>query len=95
MTAEIPGSSSLDAVRSARASRETFQRRMLPFLVVLVAAVAYFSARQSPHPGLHGKSLGLSVGLVGFVVGTLGIRQTVLARKRRSGWSGRSWSCSC
>jgi signal transduction histidine kinase len=81
VTAEIPESSSLDAVRAARASRETFQRRMLPFLVVLVAAVAYFSARQSPHLGLHGKSLGLSVGLAGFVVCTLGIRQTVLARE--------------
>ena len=54
---------------------------MLPFLVVLVGAVAYFSARQSPHLGLHGKSLGLSVGLAGFVVGALGIRQTMLARE--------------
>ena len=81
MTAEIPGSSALEAVRAARASRASFQRRMLPFLVVLVGAVAYFSARQSPHLGLHGKSLGLSVGLAGFVVGALGIRQTMLARE--------------
>ena len=81
MTAEIPGSSTLEAVRAARASRASFQRRMLPFLVVLVGAVAYFSARQSPHLGLHGKSLGLSVGLAGFVVGALGIRQTMLARE--------------
>ena len=81
MTTEIPGSSTLEALRAARTSRETFQRRMLPFLVVLVAAVAYFSARQSPHLGLHGKSLGLSVGLAGFVVGALGIRQTMLSRQ--------------
>jgi signal transduction histidine kinase len=53
---------------------------MLPFLVVIVVLVAYFSARQSPHLGLHGKSLGLSVGLAGFVVGALGVRQTMLTR---------------
>jgi signal transduction histidine kinase len=53
---------------------------MLPFLVVIVGGVAYFSARQSPHLGLHGASLALSVGLVGFVVGALGVRQTLLSR---------------
>ena len=51
---------------------------MLPFLVVILGGVAYFSARQSPHLGLHGKSLALSVGLAGFVVGALGVRQTML-----------------
>jgi signal transduction histidine kinase len=76
-------SSTLDAVRAARASRENFQRRMLPFLVVLLGAVAYFSARQSPHLGLHGRSLGLLVGLAGFVAGALGVRQTLLQRLRR------------
>jgi signal transduction histidine kinase len=53
---------------------------MLPFLVVIIGGVAYFSARQSPHLGLHGKSLGLSVGLAGFVVGVLGARQTMRSR---------------
>jgi len=80
VTPEIPGSSTLEALRAARTSRETFQRRMLPFLVVIVGAVAYFSARQSPHLGLHGTSLGLSVGLAGFVVGALGVRRTMLSR---------------
>jgi signal transduction histidine kinase len=75
-----PGSSTLEALRAARTSRTTFQRRMLPFLLVIVCAVAYFSARQSPHLGLHGKSLGLSAGLAGFVVGALGCRQTLLSR---------------
>jgi signal transduction histidine kinase len=80
VTTETPGSSTLEALRSARTSREAFQRRMLPFLVVIVVAVAYFSARQSPHLGLHGASLGLSVGLAGFVVGALGVRHTMLTR---------------
>ncbi len=80
MTAETPGSSTLEALRAARDSRVVFQRRMLPFLVVIVGAVAYFSARQAPRLGLHGASLGLSVGLAGFVVGALGIRQTMLSR---------------
>ena len=87
MTTETPGSSTLEALRAARTSRETFQRRMLPFLVVILGAVAYFSARQSPHLGLHGASLGLSVGLAGFVVGALGVRQTMLARPS----SARVW----
>ena len=59
----------LEALRAARASRETFRRRMLPFLVVILGGVAYVSARQSPHLGMHGKSIALSVGLVGFVAG--------------------------
>jgi signal transduction histidine kinase len=73
-------SSTLDALRAARASRAAWQQRMLPALVVIVGAVAYFSARQAPGIGLHGKSLGLTVGLAGFVVGGLGIRQTMLRR---------------
>jgi signal transduction histidine kinase len=80
VTTETPGSSTLEALRAARASRETFRRRMLPFLVVILGGVAYFSARQSPHLGLHGKSLALSVGLACFVVGVLGVRQTMLSR---------------
>jgi signal transduction histidine kinase len=80
VTTETPGSSTLEAFRAARSNRAAFQRRMLPFLVVIVIAVAYFSARQSPHLGLHGKSLGLSAGLAGFVVGGLGVRQTMLSR---------------
>lgn len=87
MTAEIPGSSTLEALRAARNSRVTFQRRMLPFLAVILGGAAYFSARQAPHLGLHGASLGLSVGLAGFVVGALGIRQTMLQRPT----SARMW----
>ena len=83
MTTETPESSTLEALRAARTSRLTFQRRMLPFLVVIVGAVAYFSARQAPHLGLHGKSLGLSLGLLGFVVGAPGVRQTMLQQQRR------------
>jgi signal transduction histidine kinase len=51
--------------------------------VVIVGAVAYFSARQAPHIGLHGKSLALAVGLAGFAAGALGTRQTLLQRLRR------------
>jgi signal transduction histidine kinase len=80
VTTETSGSGTLEALRAARISRVTFQRRMLPFLVVLLVGVAYFSARQSPHLGLHGASLGLSVGLAGFVVGALGVRQTLMRR---------------
>jgi signal transduction histidine kinase len=80
---ETPESSTLEALRAAQASRTTFQRRMLPFLVLIVGAVAYFSARQAPHIGLHGRSLALSVGLAGFVVGAVGVRQTLLQRLRR------------
>ena len=87
VTAETPASSTLEALRAARTSRAAFQRRMLPFLVVIVGGVAYFSARQAPHLGLHGASLGLSAGLAGFVVGALGVRQTLLARQM----SARVW----
>jgi signal transduction histidine kinase len=73
-------SNTLEALRAVRTSREAFQRRMLPFLVFILGGVAYFSARQSPHLGLHGASLGLSVGLVGFVVGVIGVRMTMLSR---------------
>ena len=73
-------SRTLEAFKAARTNRIVFQRRMLPFLLVLVAAVAYFSARQVPHLGLHGRSLGLSVGLAGFVIGALGVRRTMLQR---------------
>ncbi len=79
MTTETPGSSTLEALRAARTSRVTFQRRMLPFLVVILGAIAYSAARQSPHLGLHGASLGLSVGLAGFVAGALGVRRTMLS----------------
>jgi signal transduction histidine kinase len=81
VTAEDPGSSTLEAIRAARSSRALWQQRMLPFLVLILVAVAYLSARQSPGVGLHGKSLGLSVGLAGFVIGGLGIRQTMLQRR--------------
>jgi signal transduction histidine kinase len=53
---------------------------MLPFLAFIIGGVAYFSARQAPHLGLHGASVGLSVGLVGFAVGALGARHTMLSR---------------
>jgi signal transduction histidine kinase len=87
VTTETPESSTLEALRAVRTSRETFRRRMLPFLVVILGGVAYISARQSPHLGLHGKSLALSAGLVGFIVGALGVRQTLLQRPR----SARAW----
>jgi signal transduction histidine kinase len=87
VTTETPESSTLEALQAVRTSRETFRRRMLPFLMVILGGVAYISARQSPHLGLHGKSLALSVGLVGFVVGALGVRQTLLQRPR----SARAW----
>jgi signal transduction histidine kinase len=80
VTAEIPESSTLDALRAARASRAAWQQRMQPALVVIVCTVVYFSARQAPGIGLHGKSLGLTVGLAGFLAGGLGIRQTMLQR---------------
>jgi signal transduction histidine kinase len=73
-------SNTLEAVRAVRASREAFQRRMLPFLAFILGGVAYFSARQTPHLGLHGASLALAVGLAGFVVGVLGVRLTMLSR---------------
>ena len=81
MTAEIPGSSTLDALRAARASRAAWQRRMRPVLAVILIGVAVLSARQAPHIGLHGKSLGLLAGLAGFVVGVLGVRETMLRRR--------------
>ncbi len=74
-------SSTLEAIRTARSSRALWQQRMLPFLVLILGAVAYLSAREPPGIGLHGKSLGLSVGLAGFVIGGLGIRQTMLQRR--------------
>jgi signal transduction histidine kinase len=81
MTSESPGSSTLEAIRTARANRALWQQRMLPFLVLILGAVAFVSARQPPGIGLHGKSVGLSVGLAGFIVGGLGVRQTLLQRR--------------
>jgi signal transduction histidine kinase len=81
MTSEGPESGTLKAIRAARANRTLWQQRMLPFLVVILGGVAYLSARESPGIGLHGKSLGLTVGLTGFVVGGLGVRQTMLQRQ--------------
>jgi signal transduction histidine kinase len=74
-------SETLEALRAARANRLLWQRRMLPFLVGLLCIVCYASARQAPHLGVHGKSLGLSVGLAGFVAGALGVRETMLRRQ--------------
>ena len=76
-------SRTLEAIKAARTSDMTFRRRALPFLLAIVVAVAYFSARQAPHLGLHGKSLGLSLGLAGFVIGVLGVRQTLLRQPRQ------------
>jgi signal transduction histidine kinase len=74
-------SRTLEAIRTARASRMLFQRRMLPALIMILVVVAVLSARQAPHIGLHGKSLGLSVGLAGFVIGAVGVRQMMLRRQ--------------
>jgi signal transduction histidine kinase len=81
MTAEGPESSTLEAIRTARASRAQLQQRMLPVLVLMLIGIAYLAARQPPHLGLHGKSLALSVGLGCFIVGGLGVRQTMLWRQ--------------
>ena len=67
---------------------------MLPFLVVIVGA-SPTSRPGSTRLGLHGASLGLSVGLAGFVVGALGIRQTMLTGRRRPGSTARSSPCCC
>jgi len=80
MTTESPGSSTLEAIRTARATRAQWQQRMLPFLVLMLVGIAYLSAREAPYLGLHGKSLALSVGLACFIVGGLGVRQTMLWR---------------
>jgi signal transduction histidine kinase len=74
-------SKTLEALRAAQASRAAFRRRLLPALTVILVGVAFLSARQAPHLGLHGRSLGLSVGLVGFVVGALGVREVMLRRQ--------------
>jgi hypothetical protein len=49
--------------------------------VVIVGGADYISAKTQPHIGLHGASLGLAVGLVGFTVGGFGIRFTMLMRQ--------------
>jgi signal transduction histidine kinase len=82
VTAETPASSSLDAVRAARASRAAWQRRMLPAYVVIVVAVVYLSAKAAPHVGLHGKSLVLSLALAGFIVSGLSVRQMLVRRSK-------------
>jgi signal transduction histidine kinase len=78
---EVLESKTLEALRAARASRAAFRRRLLPALTVILVGAAFLSARQAPHLGLHGRSLGLSVGLVGFVVGALGVREVMLRRQ--------------
>jgi signal transduction histidine kinase len=81
VTTESPESSTLEAIRTARANRAQWQQRMLPFLVLILFGIGYLSARESPHLGLHGKSLGLAVGLACFLVGGLGVRQTLIWRR--------------
>jgi signal transduction histidine kinase len=78
-------SATLDALRAARSSRTLLQQRMLPFLVVILGGVDYLSARAEPGIGLHGRSLGLSLGLAGFTAGALGLRHAVLVRQT-SAW---------
>ena len=68
---------------------------MLPLVVVIVGGVVYLSARADPGIGLHGASLGLSVGLAGFAAGALGIRQTMLRRQTRPRVYGPFSSCCC
>jgi signal transduction histidine kinase len=87
MTAESPGSSTLEAIRTTRANQAQWRKRLLPFLVLILGAIAYLSARESPHLGLHGKSLGLSVGLACLIVGGLGVRETLIWRRM----SPRAW----
>ncbi len=77
----LPSSSTLDALREVNASRMAWRRSLLPLVVVIVGGVVYLSARAHPGVGLHGASLGLTIGLAGFAVGALGIRQTMLRRQ--------------
>jgi signal transduction histidine kinase len=81
VTPENPTSSTLEALRTARGGRAVWQNRLLPLLVVIVGGADYISAKTQPHIGLHGASLGLAVGLVGFTVGGFGIRFTMLMRQ--------------
>jgi signal transduction histidine kinase len=74
-------SSTLEAVRAARANRLVWHQRMWPFMVAILVAIDYVSARAQPGIGPHGKSLALLLGLIGFTVGAVGIRQTMLIRQ--------------
>jgi signal transduction histidine kinase len=54
---------------------------MLPIMAAILATIDYVSARAQPGIGLHGRSLALLLGLIGFTVGAIGIRQTMLVRQ--------------
>ncbi len=73
-----PSSATLDALRAAQHGRTVLQQRLLPMMLVIIGGVDYLSAKASPGIGLHGASLGLSVGLIGFTAGALGLRQTLV-----------------
>jgi signal transduction histidine kinase len=78
LKASTYGTPTLEALRQARARRMAIRRRGLPFAILAAGAVVVFSAQAKPGIGLHGSSLGVTLALIGFVVGSLGLRSTLL-----------------
>jgi signal transduction histidine kinase len=71
----------LTVVRQARERRAAARRRMLPVVLAVLAVVVVASAREKPGIGLTGGSLGLTLALVGYTAGIVGLRGTLLVRR--------------
>jgi signal transduction histidine kinase len=71
MTGQAPAERAmptLATLRQARADRvATIRRRAVPIGVAVVAFLAISIAKSSPHPGLHGTPLGITVAACGFL----------------------------
>jgi signal transduction histidine kinase len=90
----------LAALRQARANREDWRRRLMaPLVPVTFVAVVLTATRSHPGPGLHGKSLGVTIALAGLVAGALAAAALQGAfrdafrdglRLMRPGWTWRS-----
>jgi signal transduction histidine kinase len=68
----------IEQLRQANASWSARRRRVWPAGLAVLAIVVDLSATKSPHVGLSGASLGLTVALGGFVIGLIGARRTLL-----------------
>jgi signal transduction histidine kinase len=71
----------LAVLRQARERRAAARRRMLPVVLAVLAVVVVASAREKPGIGLTGGSLGLTLALIGYAAGIVGLRGTLLVRQ--------------
>jgi signal transduction histidine kinase len=62
----------LDSLRRSRAQQEALQRRIRIFAPLLLGVFVLAAFQAHPGPGLAGRSLGVSIGVAGYVVAVIG-----------------------